>query len=94
MVQDFRELNNHSHIDKYSMKEITECIGDNGIRILANATRRKITAPHGIYNSRPGPIPFDHVTSGLTGLPSQFSMLNGRSDQKYLRCHCLHQSSA
>jgi hypothetical protein len=30
IVQDFRELNNHSHIDKYSMKEITECIGDIG----------------------------------------------------------------
>jgi hypothetical protein len=28
VVQDFRELNNHLHIDKYSMKEITECIGD------------------------------------------------------------------
>jgi hypothetical protein len=30
IVQDFCELNNHSHIDKYSMKEITECIGDIG----------------------------------------------------------------
>ncbi len=30
VVQDFWELNNHSHIDKYSMKEITECIGDIG----------------------------------------------------------------
>jgi hypothetical protein len=29
------ELNNHSHIDKYSMKEITECIGDIG---RANST--------------------------------------------------------
>jgi hypothetical protein len=28
IVQDFRELNQNSHIDKYSMKEITECIGD------------------------------------------------------------------
>jgi hypothetical protein len=27
IVQDFRELNNHSHIDEYSKKEITECIG-------------------------------------------------------------------
>ncbi len=27
IVQDFRELNQNSHIDKYSMKEITECIG-------------------------------------------------------------------
>jgi hypothetical protein len=34
-VQDFRELNNHSHIDKYSMKEITESIGDIG---RANST--------------------------------------------------------
>jgi hypothetical protein len=29
-VQDFRELNQNSHIDKYSMKEITECISDIG----------------------------------------------------------------
>jgi hypothetical protein len=28
IVQDFRELNQNFHIDKYSMKEITECIGD------------------------------------------------------------------
>jgi hypothetical protein len=35
VVQDFCELNNHSHIDKYSMKEITECIGDIG---RANST--------------------------------------------------------
>jgi hypothetical protein len=30
IVQDFRELNQNSHIDKYSMKEITECIGNIG----------------------------------------------------------------
>ncbi len=35
IVQDFKELNNHSHIDKNSMKEITECIGDIG---RANST--------------------------------------------------------
>ncbi len=29
-MQDFRLLNKHSHIDKYSMKEISECIGDIG----------------------------------------------------------------
>jgi hypothetical protein len=28
IVQDFRELNQNYHIDKYSMKEITECIGN------------------------------------------------------------------
>ncbi len=36
IVQDFCELNNHSHIDKYSMKEITECICDIG---RANLTK-------------------------------------------------------
>jgi hypothetical protein len=35
LMQDFRELNQNSHIDKYSMKEITECIGDIG---RANST--------------------------------------------------------
>ena len=35
MVQDFRELHNHSHIDKYSMKEITESFGEIG---RANST--------------------------------------------------------
>jgi hypothetical protein len=30
IVQDFRELNQNSYIDKYSMKEITECISDIG----------------------------------------------------------------
>jgi hypothetical protein len=30
IVQDFRELNQNSHIDKYSMKEITKCIGNIG----------------------------------------------------------------
>jgi len=30
IVQDFRELNQNSHIDKYAMKEITECIGNIG----------------------------------------------------------------
>jgi hypothetical protein len=30
IVQDFRELNQNSHIDKYSMKWITECISDIG----------------------------------------------------------------
>ncbi len=30
IVQDFRELNQNSNIDKYSMKEITKCISDIG----------------------------------------------------------------
>jgi len=34
-VQDFREPNEHSHIDKYSVKEINNCIGNIG---RANST--------------------------------------------------------
>ncbi len=35
VVQDFREINNQSHSNKYSMKEITQCISDIG---RANST--------------------------------------------------------
>jgi len=30
IIQDFRQINLHSHTDKYSMKEINECICDKG----------------------------------------------------------------
>ncbi len=30
LVQDFRALNNESYTDKYSMKNISECIGEIG----------------------------------------------------------------
>jgi hypothetical protein len=35
VVRDFREINKQSNIEKYSMKEITHCIGDIG---RANST--------------------------------------------------------
>ena len=30
VVQDFRALNSNSHIDKYTMKDVSECIGEIG----------------------------------------------------------------
>ncbi len=38
IVQDFRLLNQHSHIDKYSMKEISKCINvpKNGLDLYVN----------------------------------------------------------
>jgi hypothetical protein len=85
IVQDFRELNQNSHIDKYSMKEITECIGDIGradstIFTMLNLTSgfwqmqldedsQKLTA-----FTIPGKGQFHWITSpmGLLGCPASF----------------------
>ncbi len=88
IVQDFRELNQNSHIDKYSMKEITKCIGDIG---RANSTifptlyltssfwqmqldddSQKLTA-----FTIPGKGQYHWITSpmGLLGCPASFQRL-------------------
>jgi transposase InsO family protein len=88
IVQDFRELNNHSHIDKYSMKEITECIGDIG---RANSTIfSTLDLTSGFWQMKldkdsqpltaftiPGKGQFAWVTSpmGLLGCPASFQRL-------------------
>jgi hypothetical protein len=82
IVQYFRELNNHCHIDKYSMKEITECIGDIG--------RANSTITSGFWQMQldedsqpstaftiPGKEQYHWVTSpmGLLGCPASFQRL-------------------
>ncbi len=88
IVQDFRELNNHSHIDKYSMKEITECIGDIG---RANSTIfSTLDLTSGFWQMQldeksqpltaftiPGKGQYHWITSpmGLLGCPASFQRL-------------------
>jgi hypothetical protein len=88
VVQDFRELNNHSHIDKYSMKEITECIGDIG---RANSTIfSTLDLTSGFWQMQldeksqpltaftiPGQGQYQWITSpmGLLGCPASFQRL-------------------
>ncbi len=88
IVQDFRELNNHSHIDKYSMKEITECIGDIG---RANSTFfSTLDLTSGFWQMQldeksqpltaftiPGQGQYQWITSpmGLLGCPASFQRL-------------------
>ncbi len=88
IVQDFRALNSHSHIDKYSMKEITECIGDIG---RANSTIfSTLDLTSGFWQMKlhedsqdltaftiPGKGQFSWVTSpmGLLGCPASFQCL-------------------
>jgi hypothetical protein len=88
VVQDFRELNNHSHIDKYSMKEITECIGDIG---RANSTVfSTLDLTSGFWQMQldeksqpltaftiPGKGQYNWITSpmGLLGCPASFQRL-------------------
>ncbi len=84
IVQDF--INNHSHIDKYSMKEITECIGDIGransldltgldIWILANETEWWLTKFDSFHNSGQRTICLGHLTDGTPRVPASFQRL-------------------
>jgi hypothetical protein len=90
IVQDVRELNSHSHIDKYSMKEITECIGDIGranstiffnngpnLRILANESGRGLTTSNCFHHPWKRTICMGNLSHGTSGVSSQFSMING-----------------
>jgi hypothetical protein len=88
VVQDFRELNNHSHIDKYSMKEITECIGD--IERANSTIFSTLDLTSGLWQMQledksqqltaftiPGRGQFHWITSpmGLLGCPASFQRL-------------------
>ncbi len=97
IVQDFRELNQNSHIDKYSMKDIIECIGNNlhhfgpHFRILADAAGRRLTEIDGLYHPRQGPIPLDYISNGTLGLPNQFPKAHGRGAPRHSKCIGLHR---
>jgi hypothetical protein len=88
IVLDFRELNQNSHIDKYSMKEMTKCIGDIGRadstifntldlmsgfwQMQLDEDSQKLTA-----FTIPGKGQFHWITSpmGLLGCPASFQCL-------------------
>ena len=88
IVQDFRELNLNSHIDKYSMKEISECIGDIGRANSSIFTTLDLTSgfwqmplhpqdTHLTAFTVPGRGQFEWLTSpmGLLGCPASFQRL-------------------
>jgi Reverse transcriptase (RNA-dependent DNA polymerase)/RNase H-like domain found in reverse transcriptase/gag-polyprotein putative aspartyl protease len=88
IVQDFRALNAQSHIDKYSMKDVQECVGEIGRsgstifstidltsgfwQMLLEPASRPYTA-----FTVPGMGQFEWVTSpmGLLGCPASFQRL-------------------
>ena len=88
IVQDFRALNSHSYIDKYSMKEINECIGDIGRAGSTLFTTLDLTSGfwqmpihpgdrHLTAFTVPGMGQFEWITSpmGLLGCPASFQRL-------------------
>jgi hypothetical protein len=95
IILDFRQLNNHSLIVKYSMKESTECISDIGranlsnffptqshFWILAKKAGRKLITFDSIYHSGSRTIALGHITHGSVWLPSKISIFEGNSDQR------------
>ena len=94
IVQDFRELNEHSHIDKYSMKEINECIGDIGRANSTIFSTLDLTSgfwqmplhpddAHKTAFTIPGKGQYEWITSpmGLLGCPASFQ----RMMEKFMR---------
>jgi len=88
IVEDFWELNQNSQIDKYSMKEITECIGDIGranskifltLDLTSGFWQMKLdeqSQPLTAFTI-PGKGQFHWITSlmGLLGCPASFQCL-------------------
>ncbi len=88
LVQDFRALNTQSHIDKFSMKDVSECIGEIGrsgstIFTTINLAARfwqmilhPCARPYTAFTD-PGVGQFQWVTSpmGLLGCPASFQRL-------------------
>jgi hypothetical protein len=88
IVQDLRQLNQHSHIDKYSMKEINECIRDIGRASSSIFTTLDLTSGFWQMKLEPESQPltaitipnreqFHWITSpmGLLGCPASFQRL-------------------
>jgi hypothetical protein len=78
-VQDFRELNQNSHIDKYSMKGFTQCIGN--FRRANSTIFTTLDLTSGFWQMEldedsqkltvgQGPVPLDHLTHGTIRLSS------------------------
>ena len=89
IFQDLRELNDHSHIDKYSMKEINECIGDIGRANSTIFTTLDLTSgfwqmplhPDDVHKTAftiPGKEQYEWITSpmGLLGCPASFQRMS------------------
>jgi hypothetical protein len=88
IVQDFWQLNQHSHIDKHSMKEINECIGDIGRANLSIFTTLDLTSGFWQMKLEPESQPLTAFTipsrgqlhwitspMGLLGCPASFQRL-------------------
>jgi hypothetical protein len=95
LVQDFRALNNQSYTDKYSMKDVSECIGEIGqsgstifstIDLTAGFWQMILhprAALHSFYCAWYGPISMGHQPHGPTRVPCKLPKTYGNSGQKH-----------
>ncbi len=83
IMKDFRELNQNYHINKYSMKEIIECIGDIGganstmlstLDLTSGFWQMKLDKNHKTLQLLIGLFYFTH---GTTGISRKFSKTHG-----------------
>ena len=102
LVQNLRELNQKYYMDKYTMKEIYECIGDIGqldstifskIDLTSGFWQmplHKESVPKIVFTLRLGQ--FEWLTSpmGLIGCPASFQQLMEKTLGRIEKFHCLH----
>ncbi len=83
LIQDFRALNQQSYTNKYSMKDVSECISEIDQSGSTNFTTSNLTASfwqmilhprgqtlHCFHHSRHGPISVGNQPNGFAGVPS------------------------
>jgi hypothetical protein len=103
LVQDFRALNNQSYTDKYSMKDVSECIGEIGhsgstifstidltAGFFSNDPAPQSMTLHGLHGAWHGPVPMGHQPYGLARLSGKLPTPDGDRRQRPHQCNCLH----
>jgi hypothetical protein len=85
VVQDFRSLNANTYVDKYSMKDVQECISEIGRAGSTIFTTLDLTlgfwqmALHGIHGARHGAIRVEGGIHGARLCPLHLSTSSGAS---------------
>ena len=99
LVQDFQALNSASMEDKYTMKDITDCIGEIGgagssifstLDLTSGFWQMVLQKKSRPYTALTVPISMANVTNGTVGLSGQFPTLGRTGYAQHHKSHYLY----